>query len=150
MDAIAPQPLAGFGRQGGAACQLDIRLVIAREERQSDVLVAAQLRQTLDAIRPVALTAEGADDDQARTGDRGVQPIIDRQIVAEIHEVGEAEARRAGAEGGVGARQAGQLRIGGGSENDIARTLAEIDRLAISDTAWLRRQKVHFRSPTRR
>ena len=94
--------------------------------------------------------AEGADDDQARTGDCGVQPIIDRQIVAEIHEVGEAEARRAGAEGGVGARQAGQFRIGGGSENDVARALAEIDRLAaIGDAARLCRQQMHAPAPQR-
>jgi hypothetical protein len=44
----------------------------------------------------------------------------------------------------VGARQASKVSVGGGSENDIARTLTEIDRLiAIGNAARLRRQQMH-------
>ena len=64
--------------------------------------------------------------------------------MAEIHQIGEAQAGSGIAERGVGARQASKFSVGGGSENDIARTLTEIDRLiAIGNAARLRRQQMH-------
>ena len=63
MDAIAPQPLTRFRRQGGPPGELTIRLVVAGQECQGDILVATQLRQTLDAIGPITLPAEHANDD---------------------------------------------------------------------------------------
>ena len=58
-----------------------------------------------------------------------VEPEIDREVVGEAEQVGEAQASFTGTVGGAGHQ--GQFAVGGGGEDDVARGLPEIDRLAI-------------------
>ena len=68
---------------------------------------------------------------------------VDREVVAELHQVGEAERRRAIAESGLRLGEAGELGIGGREQHDIPRRLAEVDGVgAVLDGAGLRREQV--------
>ena len=64
--------------------------------------------------------------------------------MAELHQVREAERRRARAEPAVRLGEAGELGIGGGQQDDVARRLAEVHGLrAVLDGAGLGCEQVH-------
>jgi hypothetical protein len=78
MDAIAPQALARLLRQGSAPRQFAVRLIVAGQQGKGDLFLPAHLRQSFNAVWPIALAAKHADDHQAGAGDGRLQPIIDR------------------------------------------------------------------------
>ena len=76
--------------------ELGIRPVVARQQGQLYAAFARQRRQAIDAVRPIAAPAEDPRDDQLGMTSHLVDVEIDRIVVAEPQEVGEAEARPIG------------------------------------------------------
>jgi hypothetical protein len=69
--------------------------------------------------------------------------------VAELHEVGEAQARQVVAERPGGSRKVRKLRVGGREDQDVGRLLAEVDRLrTVGDHAGLGLQEMHGALPS--
>ena len=92
---VLPEPVAGLGRQGAPG-----RAAPGRADRRPAATAsgmassAARRDHLLQAVRPVAAAAEQAQDDQPRPADHLLDILVDRQRVAELQEVGEAQARR--------------------------------------------------------
>jgi hypothetical protein len=64
--------------------------------------------------------------------------------VAEEKQVGEPEARRIGTELRLRLGEAGELGVGRGQENNVARRLAEVDSLAaVGDRTGLGGEEMH-------
>ncbi len=138
LHAVLPEPMRIRSRKGGERRQLRVGLVVAGQDRQRDGAVAAEGAQLLDAVGPVAHAAEEAHDHELRVLHDVVEVFVDRQVVAEKQQVGEAEARRIGRQPGARLRQTGKLGVGRGDEDDVAGRLAEIDGLAaVGDRAGL-------------
>src|SRR3546814_20221473 len=81
---------------------------------------------------PVALATQEPHHHQLRGGDHLLDVEVDRHIVAELHEVGEAQAGCGLAERGsnlsLGGGERGQLAVRGREEDDVAGVLPEVDR----------------------
>src|SRR3546814_13088294 len=81
---------------------------------------------------PVALATQETHHHQLRGGDHLLDVEVDRHIVAELHEVGEAQAGCGLAERGsnlsLGGGERGQLAVRGREEGDLAGVLPGVDR----------------------
>ena len=110
--------------------QFRIRLIVARQDGERDGAGAAGRNDLLHAVRPVAAPAEQAQDDQARPPDHLLGVQVDRQRMAELQEVGQAQARSARRPPGLRRGEAGELGIRRRQDDDVARGLAEVDRRA--------------------
>ena len=147
VHAVLPQPmdaLRGHRAEGG---ELGVRLVVARKEGERSRPGPARLDELLHPVGPVAGAAQHPGDDELRTRDHRLDVEVHRHRVGELHEVREAEGREVVAEAGSRAREARELGVRGGEEDDVARGLAEVDRLRLVDRrSRLRAQQVHRRS----
>ncbi len=144
MDAVLPEAMAGLGRQSGPGGKLGVRLIVARQRGEQASACATRRRHLLEAIGPVAAAAQEAEHDQLRPGDHPLDIEVDRERMAELEQIGEAEAGRALRPAGFGRREAGELGIGRRQDDDVAWRLAEIDRLACGlGRDRLRAEEVH-------
>src|ERR1700740_3019124 len=132
FDEIAPEPLRFFGRECAAARQLGILLVVAGEQRELDAARAGDLDQPLDAVIPIAASAENARDDQFRVAPDILYIEIYRIVVTELEQAREAQAWRrliACNKTLLCCCKTSEIAIRRGEHDDRARRLAEIDRL---------------------
>ena len=83
----------------------------------------------LQTVGPVAAAAEQAQDHQVRAADHLLHIQVDRHRVAELQEIGEAQARATLRPSGLGCREKGQLGVSRRHEHDVAGRLTEVDRL---------------------
>ena len=135
--------MSGVGRQGRQAAQFRVGLVVAGQEGYRYSRLAAGTGDLVNAVAPVAATTEQAHDHQPGFGDNRIGIEIDRHVVAEVHQIGEAQIR-IGVERRTGIGKQRELGVGGAEENDVARRLSEIDRLrSVVDGTGLGGQKVH-------
>ena len=123
--------------------QSGVRSGIARQHGEKNVFLPRERRDLFQPIGPVGGAAEQPQDDETGGAKRLFEIEIDRVIMAQRHEVGEAE-------GGqtrnriMGAGQRRQFGIGGRDDDNIARLLRQIDRLdAVADNARLDGQNMH-------
>ena len=142
MHAIAPQALPCGGRKGAQRGEFGVGPVVAGKDREGDSTVAAAAGDALDPVGPVGGPAEQAHDDEARTGDHGVDVQVDRKVVSEPQQVGEAETGAVLL--GVGRRERREFGVGGAEHDDIAGSLPEIDGLgSVADGPRRGREQVH-------
>jgi hypothetical protein len=136
-----------LGRQVRHAGQFGVRLVVAGQQGQRDIMLAAGLGQLLDAIGPVGPPAK-----QPRHHDFGVpcdfpDIKIDGKVMAEMQQAGESQGGRVRIlrqPPRLGLRQAGDFGVGGGQKDDIARCLAKINGLRpVLDSPRLCGEKMH-------
>jgi len=121
----------GSGRSDRAViAELRVWLIVTRQARERDAALAALRRDLLDAIWPVAHAAQQAHHHQLGVGDDVLDIGIDRQVMRELQQVGEAQARLRLGEMRMGARQARQLAVRRRQHHDLARRLAKVDGLA--------------------
>ncbi len=147
---IAPEPPAGGLRYGRCPRQFGVGLVVARQQRQWDAVLAAGLHEALDPVRPIGAAAEEPRDDQPGLGHQ-LHIEVDREIVAEPHDRREPQAGR----GGVGRpparlrrRNERDLGVGARQDDDVARCLGEIDcGRSVGDDPGLGSQEVHVTPP---
>ncbi len=146
---IAPQALRRLVRHGARRRELRIRPLIARQQGERDAALAAQRRQPIDAIAPIAASAEDPRDDQASMGNHPLDIEIDRIVVAKPHEVGETQAgpiRQRLDQTTLRCRQAGDLAVGRREDDDLRRALGEVDcGAAVGDRPGLGGKEVHRR-----
>ena len=83
----------------------------------------------IDSVAPPVESAEQAHDDDLGVARACVDPEIDRHRVAELAEMHQPERWQRVLVGGVGRCQPGEIAVDEGQHDDIARRLAEIDRL---------------------
>ena len=116
--------MARPGGQGAPALEFRIGLVVARKHGEGNAARAAGAHHLLQAIGPVAAPAEQANDDEAGPADHLLDVQVDRHRMAQLKEVGEAQARCALPPSGLGGGEAGELGIGRREDHDVARRLA--------------------------
>jgi hypothetical protein len=109
--------------------QLGIGLIVAGQQGERYVPLAAHGRELLDAVRPIADPAQEAHHHHFGPAHYPVRVEVNREVVAELHEVGEAQARQVVAERPGSSRKVRKLRVGGREDQDVGRLLAEVDRL---------------------
>ena len=163
VHAVLPQAVRALGRHRAEGGQLGVRLVVAGEEGERDGPGPAGLDELLHPVGPVAGPPQHPRDDELRVRDHRLDVEVHRHRMAELHEVREPERGEAvlaafsastpasvpdpRPEPGPRPREARELGVGGGEEHDVARRLAEVDRLGLVDRrSRLRAQQVH-RSP---
>ncbi len=112
MNEVLPQAMAGLRRQSGKALQLRIGLIIARDDGEGDIFLAAAFHHLFHAIGPIIHTTQQTHDHQFCGADDVADVKIDGHVVAQVHQVGQAQARRAGC-GRIlpGRRQHLQIRV---------------------------------------
>jgi len=111
-------------------------------------VLAARGCDLFHSVGPVAAAPKQSHNHEFGAGNDVLDIDIYRHIMAEAHDVSEAQA---GAFRVTSTRQAGQLIVGRRQDDNVARRLAEIDRLlAIEDGTRCGRQKVHVRLESRR
>ena len=99
----------------------------------------------LDAVGPVAARRPAGARPPASPGDDVVDIEVDRQVVAELQQVGEAQARASPSPAaGVRRRQAGELGVRRGQDDDVARASGR-DRPPppVGDAARLGGEEMH-------
>ena len=149
LERVAPQATAGRGLERREARELGIRLVVARKQGERYPALAREGREPLDAIGPISDATQKANDDEPRVPYHALDIEIDREIVGELLEIGEAEHRDGALEPSVGGGEGRKLRIRGGEQHKLARALPEVDRLgAVENAAGCRREKMH-QAPSR-
>ena len=87
---IAPQPVRLFKGKCRMRYQSGIRPGISRQHREKNVFVPRQSRDLLQSVGPVGGAAEQPQDDETGSAKRLFEIEIDRVIMAQRHEVGEA------------------------------------------------------------
>ena len=144
VHAVLPQPvgaLCGNRAEGG---ELGIRLIVAGKEGEGDGPGPARLDDLLDPVGPIAGAPQHPGDDEPRARDHRLDVEVHRHRMAKLHEVREPERGEVVAEPGARAREARELGVRGGEEDEVARGLAEVDRLGLVDRrSRLRAQQVH-------
>ena len=144
VHAVLPEAMGALGRHGAEGSEPGVRLVVTRKEGEGDRRGPARLHDLLDPVRPVAGAAEHPRDDELRARDHRLDVEIHRHRVAELHEVREPEGREVVAQAGARPREARELGVRGREEHEVARGLAEIDRLGLVDRrSRFRAQQVH-------
>ena len=144
VHAVLPEAMGALGRHRAEGGELGVRLVVARKQGKRDRPGPARLDDLLDPVGPVARAPQHPGDDEPRARDHRLDVEVHRHRVGELHEVREPERREAIAEAGARAREARELGVRGGEEDDVARGLAEVDRLRLVDRRTrLRAQQVH-------
>ncbi len=127
MLQVAAEAVIGLGGYGRECRELEVGALVAGQAGQCNAPLGTAGRDLLQAVGPVGAAAQQADDDQPGVRDDAVDVKVDRQGMAELEQVGEAQARGIGAEPGLGSREAGKVGVRGGEEDDLARGLAEVD-----------------------
>ena len=151
VDAVLPQPVAGFPGNRRERQQLRVRLIVAGQKRQRGAVLAARGRDLLDPVGPVAEPAEQPHHHQARARDHRFGVEVDREVVRQVHQVGQAQAGEVLGQIGPRRGQVGELAVGGREHHDGARALAQVDRLGtVRDTAGLGGEQVHIGPPDSR
>ena len=141
---VLPQAMGVGARHGAEGRERGVRLVVAGQEREGDRPRPARLDELLHPVGPVAGPAEHPGDDELRPRDDGFDVDVHRHRVGELHEVREPQRGEVAVEAGARAREARELGVRGGEEDDVARGLAEVDRLGLVDRGpRLRPQQVH-------
>ena len=90
VDAVLPQPVRALGRHGAEPDELGVRLVVARHHGERDAAPPAALDNLLDTIGPIADAPQQPHQDELGPRDDFVHVEVDREVVAQVHEVGEA------------------------------------------------------------
>ena len=140
--------MASRFRQGAERGKLRIGLIIARKHGERNAVLAAGGCDLFHSVGPVAAAPQQSHNDELGAGNDVLDIDIDRHVMAEAHDVSEAQARAFRV---TSTRQAGQLIVGRRQDDNVARRLAEVDRLlAIEDGTRRGRQKVHVRLESRR
>ena len=91
---------------------------------------AAGRRHLLQAVGPVAAAAEEAQDDQARPRHDPLDVQVDRHRMTQLEQVRQTQGGRVRRPPGLRRSQAGELGVGRRQDDDVARRLGEVDRLA--------------------
>ena len=144
VHAVLPKPMGALGRNRAEGGKLGVRLVVARKEGEGDRPGPARLDELLHPVGPVAGAPQHPGDDEPRARDHRLDVEVHRHRVGELHEVREAERREVVAEAGPRPREARELGVRGGEEDDVAPGLAQVDRLRLVDRRTrLRAQQVH-------
>ena len=144
VHAVLPQAVGALGRHRAERRELGVRLVVAGKEGEGDRPRPARLDDLLHPVGPVARAPEDPRDDELRARDHRLDVEVHRHRVAELHEVREPQGREVAVETGARAREARQLGVRGGEEDDVARSLAEVDRIRLVDRrSRLCAQQVH-------
>ena len=149
MDAVAPERLCRLRRERAAPGEPRVGLVVAGQPRDGDAMRRADGRS--DARRHKASSSH-------RRSSRTITSrapathlfgvTVDREVMAELHQVREAECGRAVFEPGLRMSETGELGIGGGEQHDIPRRLAEVHGVrAVLDGARLRGEQVQGLGP---
>lgn len=154
----APGPEVGVAvrRQGGGrreGVEAEIWPVVAGQNHEGHPVRAGGGARALDAVAPVIEAAETPDHDDPRPRDHRLHVEVHRHRVAQARELGEPQARRAGCvarigrrriQSGMSLRHAEQVGIGERQEDDVARSLSEIDRrLALVEGDRVDADQVH-------
>ncbi len=126
---VLPEPVTGLSRQGAPAPQLRVGLIVAWQHGELYAAGTTDRNDLLQTVGPVAATAEQAQYHQVRAADHLLDIQVDRHRMAELQEIGEAQARAIGRPSGLGCRETGQLGVSGRQEHDVAGRLTEVDRL---------------------
>ena len=104
-------------RQVRTRGEIGIRLGIAGQDDELDVVVLGQRLDLLEAIGPVAGAAEQAQHNQPGQAQGFVEIKVDGKIMLEVEEIGETQG---GVFSGViGPCQCGNLAVGGTQHHDI-------------------------------
>ncbi len=144
MGAVLPDAVTGVRGEGGIRLQLRVRVIVAGNDGEFDVVFTEERADPFQPIGPIAGPAQQPHDDQLCRCERVFHIHIDRHVVAELHQIGEPEAGQCPRHLPIGFRQQRQIAGGGGKENNIPRRLAEIDGFAaVVDLAGLGDEKVH-------
>ena len=144
VHAVLPQAVGALRRHRAERRELGVGLVVAGKEGERDRPGPARLDELLRPVGPVAGAPQHPGDDEPRVRDHRLDVEIHRHRVGELHEVREAERGEVVAEAGPRPREARELGVRGGEEDDVARGLAEVDRLRLVDRRpRLRAQQVH-------
>ena len=131
---VSPEAAAGVRVEAGEGVEFRVRPVVPRQQRHRRF----QRAQPLDAVRPVAAPAEQTDHDEPGAGEYALDMQVHGKVVAERHDVGEAESRGLLILGEPFSLRFGEQRefgVGRAQDRDVARRLAEIDRFAVLDRA---------------
>ena len=126
---IVAQALARCRREGGRAIKRRIGLASIGDRGEGDAALARDAGDLVYAVRPIALAAEQHDADEPRMGDHGLDIEIDRIGMFELEQVRQPDGRCGLPQRRRRARETGQLAVRDGQHHDVARRLAEIDRL---------------------
>ena len=144
VHAVLPQPMGALRGHRAEGGERGVRLVVARKEGERSRPGPARLDELLHPVGPVAGAPQHPGDDEARARDHRLDVEVHRHRVGELHQVREAERGEVVAEAGARPREARELGVRGGEEDDVARGLAEVDRLRLVDRRpRLRAQQVH-------
>ena len=140
-----PRVAQGDGRIG---LERRIPAVFARNHRERRSSGASDRPQSLETVRPVSDTAHRAHHHQPGLRQRLIDIEVDGERVREMHRVGEANRRRIGAPPRCRHGESGELAVGGGQDDDVARRLGEIDRrVAVIDPSDITGEEVHRSDP---
>ena len=144
VNAVLPQPVVGLRTQRRQPRQFGVRLIVAGQKGNRDAVLAAHSGDLVGAVGPIAAPAQKPDDDDFRLGDDRVHVEIDGHVVAEMQEAGQAQTREIVCQTGARLRQRRELGIGRRQHDDVARRLAQVDRLgAVGNTPGLGGQQMH-------
>ncbi len=145
---ITQQRLQVVRRKGRRLEQARIVAVLARQHGERDAGLAGQRRQGLDAIAPPVEPTQKPHHDNLRVPRHRVDPQIDGHGMAQVAQMREPHGWQRVALHGIRGGKPGKIAIGKRQHHDIARRLAEIDRL---DDVVERRgaglQEMHARYP---
>ncbi len=130
MDEMLPETMGRLAIQCGSCGQFGIGLIVTGQEGDRDTCCPAGRRDFIDPVGPVAAPAQQPADHQFGGPDHLFHIEIDRHVVAQAQIICEPQGGRVGVGGEprpVGDGQRGDLRIGGGQDQDITRALFQID-----------------------
>ena len=111
MDAVLPQAMGLAAGHQRELVELGVGLIVARQQGQRDAAGPRRGDQPLHPVSPIARPAEQPHHHQAGMTDDVVHIAVDRQGMAEMHEIGEAQAGRAVAGSALRRGEAGEFRI---------------------------------------
>ncbi len=124
-----PQQCVELRRRQRRSCgQASVIAILARQDGKRDAARARQRRQALDPVFPPIEAAEQADHDHLGVGADAIDPQIDRHRMAQVAQMGEANAGQCCSFRLPGGSKAGEVAVGERQHGDVARRLAEIHR----------------------
>ena len=126
---ISQQRVELGGRQGRGGGKARVVAILARQNGERDAAFARQRREPFDTVFPPIEPAQEAHDDDLRMRADALDPQIDRHRMAQVTQMREPHARQRGAFGVPRGSKAGEIAVGERQNRDVARRLAEIDRL---------------------
>ena len=103
--------------------------VLARQHGKHNARLARERRQRLDAVAPPVEPAEQPHDDDLGVARHRVRPQIDGHGMAQVTQMREPQARQHSTFRGIGDGETGKVAVGERQDHEVARALAEIDRL---------------------